>query len=51
MFFHYVDQCYLVTGLQKLGNAAAFINFHLKSKPLAHSINASDAKVLIVGQG
>lgn len=38
-------------GLQKLGNAAAFINFHLKAKPLAHSIRASEAKILIVGEG
>ena len=38
-------------GLQKLGIAAAFVNFHLKSKPLAHSIKSSDAKILIVGEG
>ncbi|XP_063432253.1 long-chain fatty acid transport protein 6-like [Mytilus trossulus] len=38
-------------GLQKLGIAAAFVNFHLKSKPLAHSIAVSEAKALIVGEG
>ena len=38
-------------GLQKLGIAAAFVNFHLKSKPLARSIKSSDAKILIVGEG
>ncbi|CAG2233248.1 Very long-chain acyl-CoA synthetase,Bile acyl-CoA synthetase [Mytilus edulis] len=38
-------------GLQKIGLAAAFVNYHLKSTPLAHTIKVSEAKVLIVGEG
>ncbi|KAL3865943.1 hypothetical protein ACJMK2_043287 [Sinanodonta woodiana] len=38
-------------GLQKLGIAAAFINFNIRMKPLVHSIKVCGAKILIVGQG
>ena len=52
----YFNNCFALmfmyaVGLQKLGIAAAFVNFHLKSKPLARSIKSSDAKILIVGEG
>lgn len=42
---------YDVTGLQKLGIAAALINFNLRQKQLSHSVNVSGAKAFIVGQG
>ena len=38
-------------GLQKLGIVVAFINYHIRAKPLVHSINVSEAKALIVGPG
>lgn len=38
-------------GLLKIGMADAFINYHLTAKPLLHSLNVSDAKVIIVGAG
>lgn len=38
-------------GLMKMGYQIAFINFNLRTHSLAHSINSSGAKVLIVGQG
>lgn len=38
-------------GLLKLGVTVAFINYHLKADPLAHSIKASCAKILILGEG
>ncbi|XP_046350832.1 very long-chain acyl-CoA synthetase-like isoform X4 [Haliotis rufescens] len=38
-------------GLQKLGIAAALINFNLRQKQLSHSVNVSGAKAFIVGQG
>ncbi|BFY97259.1 hypothetical protein BsWGS_00299 [Bradybaena similaris] len=38
-------------GLQKLGIAAALINYNLRSRPLMHSILATDPKYLIVGAG
>ncbi|XP_033749378.1 LOW QUALITY PROTEIN: very long-chain acyl-CoA synthetase-like [Pecten maximus] len=38
-------------GLQKIGLADAFINYHLTSKPLLHSLKVSEAKVIIVGAG
>lgn len=44
--------CYcLSTGLQKIGVAVALLNTNNKHKPLLHSIEISEAKVLIVGQG
>lgn len=41
----------LISGLQKLGIAVAFINFHIKGQPLIHTIKACEAKVLIIGSG
>ena len=41
----------LLSGLQKIGIAVAFVNYHLKSAPLAHTIKVSEAKLLIVGEG
>lgn len=41
----------LSTGLQKIGVAVALLNTNNKHKPLLHSIEISEAKVLIVGQG
>lgn len=38
-------------GLQKIGVAVAFLNTNNRHKPLLHSIQVSDAKILIVGQG
>ncbi|KAL3865944.1 hypothetical protein ACJMK2_043288 [Sinanodonta woodiana] len=38
-------------GLQKLGIAAALVNFNIRMKPLVHSIKVCGAKILIVGQG
>jgi len=38
-------------GLQKLGIAVAFINFHIKGAPLIHVVKACEAKVLIIGNG
>ncbi|XP_076105117.1 long-chain fatty acid transport protein 2-like [Mytilus galloprovincialis] len=38
-------------GLQKIGVAVALLNTNNKHKPLLHSIEISEAKVLIVGQG
>ncbi|KAH3858043.1 long-chain fatty acid transport protein 2-like isoform X2 [Dreissena polymorpha] len=38
-------------GLQKLGIAVAFINFHIRGDPLVHTLRACEAKVLIIGQG
>ncbi|OWF46903.1 very long-chain acyl-CoA synthetase-like [Mizuhopecten yessoensis] len=38
-------------GLQKVGLADAFINYHLTAKPLLHSLKVSEAKVIIVGEG
>ena len=40
-----------LTGLQKLGVASAFVNYHLKAEPLAHSLNSCNAKAVIVGHG
>lgn len=40
---------WLFLGLQKLGIAVAFINFHIKGQPLTHTIKACEAKALIVG--
>ena len=34
-----------------MGLKIAFINFNLRTKSLAHSINVSGAKILVVGQG
>ena len=34
-----------------MGLRIAFINFNLRTKSLAHSINVSGAKILVVGQG
>lgn len=36
-------------GLQKLGIAVAFLNFHVKGQPLVHAIKACEAKALITG--
>ncbi|XP_045156369.2 long-chain fatty acid transport protein 2-like isoform X2 [Mercenaria mercenaria] len=36
-------------GLQKLGIAVAFINFHIRGQPLIHTIKACEAKALIIG--
>ncbi|XP_076455364.1 long-chain fatty acid transport protein 1-like [Babylonia areolata] len=36
-------------GLSKIGVVSALINFNLRLKPLAHCINAADAKALIFG--
>ncbi|XP_013094718.2 long-chain fatty acid transport protein 2-like [Biomphalaria glabrata] len=38
-------------GLQKLGIAAALINYNLRSQPLIHSILAAEPKYFIVGPG
>ncbi|PVD19597.1 hypothetical protein C0Q70_20087 [Pomacea canaliculata] len=38
-------------GMQKLGISVAFINFNLSTKPLIHSILASDPKAFFVGHG
>ncbi|XP_052795945.1 long-chain fatty acid transport protein 2-like [Mya arenaria] len=38
-------------GLQKLGIAVAFINFHIRGQPLIHTLKASEAKALIIGAG
>ncbi|XP_067664718.1 long-chain fatty acid transport protein 2-like [Haliotis asinina] len=38
-------------GLQKMGIAAALINFNLRQKQLSHSVNVSGAKAFIVGPG
>ncbi|KAK3097888.1 hypothetical protein FSP39_014187 [Pinctada imbricata] len=37
-------------GLQKVGLAAAMINYHLTGQPLTHSIKAGSPKALIIGQ-
>jgi predicted metallopeptidase len=37
--------------LQKIGVAVAFLNTNNRHKPLLHSIQVSEAKVLIVGEG
>ncbi|KAL4227803.1 hypothetical protein ACF0H5_013240 [Mactra antiquata] len=36
-------------GLQKLGIAVAFINFHIKGAPLVHTLKACEAEALILG--
>jgi len=38
-------------GFMKLGYQIALINFNLRGRSLAHSINASGAKTLVVGRG
>ncbi|KAK3096869.1 hypothetical protein FSP39_004198 [Pinctada imbricata] len=40
---------WLLLGLQKLGIGAALINYHIRAKPLLHSIRVSEAKALILG--
>ncbi|XP_071105006.1 long-chain fatty acid transport protein 2-like [Haliotis cracherodii] len=37
-------------GLQKIGVSVSLINYHLRHKSLAHSINSCKPKLLIVGQ-
>ncbi|KAJ8304220.1 hypothetical protein KUTeg_017803 [Tegillarca granosa] len=36
-------------GLQKIGLVSTLINFHMTSGPLAHCLNSSGSKVLILG--
>ncbi|KAL3865941.1 hypothetical protein ACJMK2_043286 [Sinanodonta woodiana] len=38
-------------GLQKLGIAAAFINYNVRQKSLLHTVRACEAKALILGHG
>ena len=40
-----------ISGLQKIGVGVAFLNTNNRHKPLLHSIQISEAKVLIVGEG
>jgi hypothetical protein len=42
---------YLPTGLMKMGVQTAYINYNLRATSLVQCLIASDATVLIVGEG
>lgn len=48
-FLIYLLRAY--SGLRKLGIPVSFINFNLKAESLAKCIEATDSKILIVGEG
>ncbi|XP_052792172.1 long-chain fatty acid transport protein 2-like [Mya arenaria] len=51
MIYNEPEFVWTYLGFMKVGYQTACINYNLRSKSLAHSINASGATVLILGQG
>ncbi|WAR00669.1 S27A2-like protein [Mya arenaria] len=51
MIYNEPEFVWTYLGFMKVGYQTACINYNLRSKSLAHSINASGANVLILGQG
>ncbi|XP_021351477.1 very long-chain acyl-CoA synthetase-like [Mizuhopecten yessoensis] len=51
MIYNEAAFVWTLLGLLKVGLSDAFINYHLTAKPLLHSLNISEAKVIIVGAG
>ncbi|XP_033750125.1 very long-chain acyl-CoA synthetase-like [Pecten maximus] len=51
MIYNEAAFVWTLLGLLKVGLSDAFINYHLTAKPLLHSLNVSDAKVIIIGAG
>ncbi|XP_033749287.1 very long-chain acyl-CoA synthetase-like [Pecten maximus] len=51
MIYNEAAFVWTLLGLMKVGLSDAFINYHLTAKPLLHSLNVSNAKVIIIGAG